>query len=33
VWESYKPWRSGQFQWLRVAENTYDNFAFAAAAQ
>ena len=33
VWDSYKPWRSEQFQWFRVAENTYDNFAFAAAAQ
>ena len=32
VWDSYRPWRSEQFQWFRVAENTYDNFAFAAAA-
>ena len=32
VWESYRTWRGDQFQWFRVAENTYDNFAFAAAA-
>ncbi len=33
VWESYRPWRSEQLQWFRVAENAYGNFAFAAAAQ
>ena len=33
VWDSYRPWRSEQFQWFRIAENTYENFAFAAAAQ
>ena len=32
VWDSYKPWRTEQFQWFRVADNAYDNFAFAAAA-
>ncbi|MBW6398412.1 TRAP transporter substrate-binding protein DctP [Roseomonas sp. HJA6] len=32
VWESYKPYRDEQFQWFRVAENSYDNFAFPAAA-
>ncbi len=33
VWESYRPWRTEQFQWFRVAENSYENFAFAMAAQ
>ena len=32
VWESYKRFRDEQFQWFRVTENTYENFAFAAAA-
>ena len=33
VWDSYRPWRSEQYQWFRVAENAYDNFAFPMAAQ
>ena len=33
IWESYKPFRDEQFQWFRVAENAYDNFAFTAAAR
>jgi TRAP-type mannitol/chloroaromatic compound transport system substrate-binding protein len=33
VWNSYRAWRGEQFQWFRVAENSYENFAFAAAAQ
>jgi TRAP-type mannitol/chloroaromatic compound transport system substrate-binding protein len=32
LWASYKPYRDEQFQWFRVAENTYENFAFPAAA-
>jgi TRAP-type mannitol/chloroaromatic compound transport system substrate-binding protein len=33
IWEAYRPYRDDQFQWFRVAENAYDNFAFAAAAR
>ncbi|MBD0272465.1 MAG: ABC transporter substrate-binding protein [Acetobacteraceae bacterium] len=33
VWDSYRPFRDDQFQWFRVAENSYDNFAFTAAAR
>jgi TRAP-type mannitol/chloroaromatic compound transport system substrate-binding protein len=33
IWESYKPFRDDQFQWFRIAENAYDNFAFTAAAR
>jgi TRAP-type mannitol/chloroaromatic compound transport system substrate-binding protein len=29
--ESYLRFRTEQFQWFRVAENSYDNFAFTAA--
>ena len=32
IWDSYRPFRDDQFQWFRVAENAYDNFAFSAAA-
>ena len=32
VWESYRPYRDEQFQWFRVSENSFDNFAFPAAA-
>lgn len=32
MWTSYKAFRDDQFQWFRVAENTYENFAFGAAA-
>jgi TRAP-type mannitol/chloroaromatic compound transport system substrate-binding protein len=33
MWTSYKAFRDEQFQWFRVAENNYENFAFAAAAR
>jgi TRAP-type mannitol/chloroaromatic compound transport system substrate-binding protein len=33
IWESYKPYRDDQFQWARIADNAYDNFAFTAAAR
>ena len=29
---AYRAYRDEQYQWFRVAEHTYDNFAFAAAA-
>ena len=32
VWESYRPYRDEQYQWFRVSENSFDNFAFPAAA-
>jgi TRAP-type mannitol/chloroaromatic compound transport system substrate-binding protein len=32
-WESYRRYRDDQYQWFRVAENSFDNFAFVAAAQ
>ena len=32
IWDSYRPYRAEQFQWFRVAENSFDNFAFSAAA-
>ena len=31
VLESYNRFRTDQFQWFRVAENSFDNFAFSAA--
>ncbi len=31
--DSYRPFRDDRFQWFRVAENSFDNFAFAAAAR
>ena len=31
VYDSWKVFREDQFQWFRVSENTYDNFAFTAA--
>lgn len=33
IWESYQPYRNESYQWFRVAENSFDNFAFPAAAQ
>ncbi len=33
MWTSYKAFRDEQFQWFRVAENAYENFAFVAATQ
>lgn len=32
LWDSYRPYRAELFQWFRVSENSYDNFAFPAAA-
>jgi TRAP-type mannitol/chloroaromatic compound transport system substrate-binding protein len=32
MWTSHKAFRDEQFQWFRVAENAYENFAFVAAA-
>ncbi len=32
IWEAYRPYRDEQYQWFRVAENSFDNFAFPAAA-
>ena len=32
MWSSLKPFRDEEYQWFRVAENNYENFAFAAAA-
>jgi TRAP-type mannitol/chloroaromatic compound transport system substrate-binding protein len=31
IMESYNRFRTDQFQWFRVAENSFDNFAFTAA--
>ncbi|MGK7860848.1 TRAP transporter substrate-binding protein [Falsiroseomonas sp. E2-1-a4] len=31
IMESYGRFRTEQFQWFRIAENSYDNFAFSAA--
>ncbi|MBD0276137.1 MAG: ABC transporter substrate-binding protein, partial [Acetobacteraceae bacterium] len=33
IWTSYRAYRDEQYQWFRVAENSFDNFAFPAAAQ
>lgn len=33
IMDSYKAYRSEMFQWHRVSENSFDNFAFMAAAQ
>jgi TRAP-type mannitol/chloroaromatic compound transport system substrate-binding protein len=33
IWDSYRPFRDDQFQWARIADNSYDNFAFTAAAR
>jgi TRAP-type mannitol/chloroaromatic compound transport system substrate-binding protein len=32
IWDAYRPYRSELFQWFRVSENSFDNFAFAASA-
>ncbi len=32
IWDSYRPYRSEQYQWFRIAESSFDNFAFPAAA-
>ena len=33
MWASYKAFRDEQFQWFRVAENTFDNFVYFMHAQ
>jgi TRAP-type mannitol/chloroaromatic compound transport system substrate-binding protein len=33
IWESYRPYRDEQYQWFRVAETSFANFAFTAAAR
>jgi len=33
IWTAYRAYRDEEYQWFRVAENSYDNFAFPAAAQ
>ncbi|WP_135466663.1 TRAP transporter substrate-binding protein [Crenalkalicoccus roseus] len=33
IWTSYRAYRDELYQWFRVAENSFDNFAFVAAAQ
>ena len=33
IWDSYRPYRGELFQWFRISENSFDNFAFAQAAQ
>ena len=32
IHDAYMPYRNELYQWFRVAENSYDNFAFPAAA-
>jgi TRAP-type mannitol/chloroaromatic compound transport system substrate-binding protein len=32
MWESYRRFRDEQYQWFRVVENSYENFAYPAAA-
>jgi TRAP-type mannitol/chloroaromatic compound transport system substrate-binding protein len=31
IWENYSPYRRELYQWFRVSENSFDNFAFPAA--
>jgi TRAP-type mannitol/chloroaromatic compound transport system substrate-binding protein len=31
IWENYRRFRDDQYQWFRVAENSFDNFAFTAS--
>ncbi len=33
IWTSYKAFRDEQYQWFRVAESSFENFAFTAAAR
>jgi TRAP-type mannitol/chloroaromatic compound transport system substrate-binding protein len=33
IWTAYRAYRDEEYQWFRVAENSFDNFAFPAAAQ
>ncbi len=32
IMESYRAYRTEQYQWFRIAENSFDNFAFSAGA-
>jgi TRAP-type mannitol/chloroaromatic compound transport system substrate-binding protein len=32
IWTAYHAFRDDSYQWFRVAENSFDNFAFPAAA-
>jgi TRAP-type mannitol/chloroaromatic compound transport system substrate-binding protein len=32
IWTSYRAYRDEQYQWFRIAESSFDNFAFPAAA-
>lgn len=32
-WESYRRYRAEEYQWFRIAENSFENFAYVAAAQ
>ena len=32
IWTAYRAYRDEEYQWFRVAENSFDNFAFPAAA-
>ena len=31
VWDSYRPYRDSLYTWFRVAEASFDSFAFTAA--
>jgi TRAP-type mannitol/chloroaromatic compound transport system substrate-binding protein len=33
AWTSYRAYRDDQYQWFRIAENSFDNFAFVEAAR
>src|SRR6478672_5609232 len=33
IWNAYRTYRDEEYQWFRVAESSFDNFAFPAAAQ
>ncbi|MFZ4406717.1 MAG: TRAP transporter substrate-binding protein [Paracraurococcus sp.] len=33
IWAAYKTYRDEEYQWFRVAENSFDNFAFPEAAR
>ncbi len=33
IWTAYRTYRDEEYQWFRVAENSFDNFAYPAAAQ
>ncbi len=33
IWTAYRAYRQEEYQWFRIAESSFDNFAFPAAAQ